>query len=140
VVSPDGKLLVVASESGEIGFYDASTLDMIEVSRSNLSSIFSIAFSPNGKRLVLSSGGDAGISIWDTTIRQELVTLSSYRSTLSAVEFTDDGDTLLTRESSGRGRCEFGSRPLWKKLKNWSVKVGHGHMPRYSPRRLRHQR
>jgi WD40 repeat protein len=70
-ISPDGKLLVVGSQSGQIGFFDATSLPKIKtikIDRSNLGSIFAVAFSPDGRRLVLSSGGPQGIELWDVAI------------------------------------------------------------------------
>jgi len=119
-VSPDGKLLVVASESGEIGFFNAVSLARIEIVRSNLPSVFGVAFSPDGQRLVVSTGGRDGIAVWDALIREELVTLSSDQSFLSGVQFTDDGNTLLVgstpKGSRTKGAREFWHVPSWNEI------------------------
>ena len=120
--SPDGKLMVVASESGEIGFYDAASRAKMDIVRSNLPSVFGVAFSPDGERLALSSGGDRGIALWSVVTRQELLTLSSRDPILHAVEFTDDGNTLLVASrpagNSDRSACHFWHAPSWKEIED----------------------
>jgi serine/threonine protein kinase/WD40 repeat protein len=114
-ISPDGKMMVVASESGEIGFYDAKSLARIDIVRSNLPSVFGATFSPDSQRVVLSTGGDGGVTVWDATIRQELVSLSSKGSLLSSIEFTDDGNTIMVGQKpsarGGEGTCQFWNAP-----------------------------
>jgi WD40 repeat protein len=116
-VSPDGKLLVLASDSGEIGVYDAVSLAKIEIVRSNLRSVFGIAFSPNGRRFVLSSGGDEGIAVWDVALRHELVVFPSNNSLITDVGFTSDGSTVLVKSKSrGVSACEIWQAPSFAEI------------------------
>jgi hypothetical protein len=101
-VSPDGTLLVVGKDNGEIGFYSvdrSARTSFLGSFKSRLGSIFGVTFTPDGQRFVLSSGGEDGIELWDVTTRQSLMTLSINFSLLSNVEFTEDGSTLLASPS-----------------------------------------
>ncbi len=117
--SPDGNLLVVASETGNIGFFEVAsemgnpgsvdkyTLRKIDVLKSKLPSVFGVAFSPNGKRVIFTSGGKESVSIWDTLEREEVMLLSSNQSLLSEIAFTEDENAIIV------GRKQSGSYLVW---------------------------
>jgi tetratricopeptide (TPR) repeat protein len=81
-----------------------------------------VTFSPNGQRLVLSTGGDGGIALWDTSTRQELMTLSSPSSIIRDVQFTGDGNTILIAPraagSGGGDACQFWHAPSWQEIED----------------------
>ncbi len=55
----------------------------------------SVAFSPDGKRLV-SGSGDKTIKLWDTATGKELLTLKGHSSTVFSVAFSPDGKRLAS--------------------------------------------
>ncbi|MES2921436.1 MAG: WD40 repeat domain-containing serine/threonine-protein kinase, partial [Verrucomicrobiota bacterium] len=112
-VSPDRKVLAVASEDGMVGLYDAETKAKIDVIRGNMGAVFGLAFSPDNQRLVLAGGGIGKIEVWDATTRQVLLTLSVSGTLTTAVEFTDNGNTLLigSEKPGSEGFCQFWSAP-----------------------------
>ena len=113
--SPDGKLLVVASETGNIGFFDAITKRKIEVLRSNLPSVFGVAFSPNGKRVIFTSGGVESVSIWDTSERQEVMLLPSNDSLLSEIAFSEDENAIVVGKKQAGSHLVWAA-PSWKEI------------------------
>ncbi len=100
-VSPDGKTEVVVSQSGQFGFYEVASGKKIDVYRSELPTIFGVAYSPKGDRLVLTHGGEDGIVLWDIEEKEVRLRLSSPDSLLSDVRLTDDGNTILARRNPG---------------------------------------
>jgi WD40 repeat protein/tetratricopeptide (TPR) repeat protein len=115
-VSPDGRLLVVASESGRIGFFEPANPPKFEFARSSLPSVFGLAFTRDGLRLAVTSGGVRGIAIWDTVTRQELITLSSDDVMLAEVHFTDDQSTLIVSQRGGKGTTQFWHAPSLREI------------------------
>jgi WD40 repeat protein len=61
----------------------------------------SVAFSPDGRRLV-SGSEDNTVKVWDTDTHRELITLHGHIDTVYCVAFSQDGKTLAT---SGKDRA-----------------------------------
>jgi WD40 repeat protein len=80
-----------------------------------------VAFSPDSKRLATTSHGDEMVKLWDVETRQDLLTLAGTGSEIYAVEFTDDGNTILVgrRPFAARslsGLCQFWTVPSWAEI------------------------
>jgi WD40 repeat protein len=54
-----------------------------------------IAFSPDGRRLISSSGGREAVKLWDVGTRQELLTLGGGGAPLYGAAWSADGDVIL---------------------------------------------
>jgi WD40 repeat protein len=54
-----------------------------------------VAFSPDGRRLISSSGGRDAVKLWDVGTRQELLNLVGTGSRLDAARWSADGDVIL---------------------------------------------
>jgi WD40 repeat protein len=67
--------------------------------------IASLAFSPDGRRLV-TAGDDQALRVWDVDTHRELLTMAE---DASAVNFTPDGTGLLTRAPGGSVKLRDGS-------------------------------
>src|SRR6185436_8486172 len=79
--SPSGKLLAAASGEGFVRIWDAATLQPIAPDlRGFLQGVGSIAFSPDGQRLVAGSDGKEAIKLWDVDSHEELLTLEGQGS------------------------------------------------------------
>jgi len=63
--------------------------------RGHLSKIFSVAISPDGKRIVMGSD-DQTAKVWDATAGKDLVTLKGHTNPISSVAFSVDGQRILT--------------------------------------------
>ena len=61
-------------------------------------SVLSIAFSPDGKRIVTGSS-DKTVRVWDAVTAQELLTLKGHTVAVVAVAFSPDGSRIVTGSS-----------------------------------------
>jgi WD40 repeat protein len=64
------------------------------------SSVYSVAYSPDGKQVVFGSG-DQTVRLWDAATGTALQTLEGHTSYVSSVAFPTDGDLLPTLRVSG---------------------------------------
>ena len=106
--APDNTTLASGSlEEGTIKLWDVSTrkhvgtLSDVDV---RVSSIRSVAFSPNGR--ILASGSGSGyvyhlLNLWDTTTRKHIASLRAYRWSVESVSFSPIGTTLAAGTSGG---------------------------------------
>jgi WD40 repeat protein len=88
-------LVASATGGGEVRLFDGAKAELIEAVHGHLNAIFGLAFSPDGRRLISSSGGREAVKLWDVGIRQELLTLSGTGSTIGIANWTRDGDVIL---------------------------------------------
>jgi WD40 repeat protein len=56
--------------------------------------VFSVAFSPDGKRIV--SGGDTTAKVWDAHTGRNTLTLQGHTGTVSSVAFSPDGKRIVS--------------------------------------------
>jgi WD40 repeat protein len=100
--SPDGRLFAVAScgggTSGIDGYtkiFETSSLREVATFRGFQLACHSVAFSPDGKRLAIGSGGAEAIKLWDLDSGRDLLTLEGRGSLfLASTGFSPDGNVL----------------------------------------------
>jgi predicted NACHT family NTPase len=63
--------------------------------RGHLDKVTSVAFSPDGQRIVTGSY-DQTAKVWETASGRELVTLKGHRAEISSVAFSSDGQRIVT--------------------------------------------
>jgi WD40 repeat protein len=86
----------VANYCGSASVLEVPTLRELFALRGHVTSIFQIAFSPDGTRLVTASG-DNTARVWDASLGgNELLTLAGHTGTVFDVEFSPDGRRLAT--------------------------------------------
>ena len=109
-VSPDGTLLVTATESGERVFWELSTGRRIashEVELPASPRFFlgdSVDFSPDGQRVAIAGGQETAASIWETGQDPKLmlrIAHSLERDAMRHVEFSADGERIVTTSQAG---------------------------------------
>ena len=61
----------------------------------------SVAFSPDGKRIV-SGSGDRTVKVWDATTGQETLTLKGHTRTVRSVAFSPDGKRIVSGSEDKR--------------------------------------
>ncbi len=127
--SPDGKILAAGSTSNFsnlskdmeeprlIHLWDVATGREAQRLPAHVSSVSSLAYSQDGKRLV--SGGGTVMKVWDVVTGKEVVPLTEHEDWVNSVAFTPDGRNLA---SSGLD----GSIRLWEPATGKQVRVFEG--------------
>jgi len=112
--SPDGRKLASISPAGFVKLWDIETEQPLMELRSRFPQV-TVAFTPDGKRLLVGSGGNAvqgpHVTLWDLATQRELITLRG----AIAVRFFPDGNRILAEEY-GRYRCHVWRAPSWEEI------------------------
>ena len=117
VYSPDGKLLATAGQDGTVRIWDASRKTTRHVIQSP-AAVFSVAFSPDGKRIVGVSGennalGSPAVTLWDVSTGRQVFTFPENSGLLYAVRFSLDGTRILTANPAIQGLLR-GDAAVWE--------------------------
>ncbi len=94
-VSPNGELVASATSAGHVRLFDPIKGKLIESAHGHLNGASCVAFSPDGRRLISTSGGREAVKLWDVGNRQELLTLGGTGSLLEAAKWSADGNVIL---------------------------------------------
>jgi serine/threonine protein kinase len=110
-VSPDGGLVAVSNEGGQVRLFDPAKAERIEDLHGHLNAAFGLAFSQDGRRLISAGGRREAIKLWDVATRQELLTLDGAGSFLFAAKWSADGDVILAGPP-----WQAWSAPSWEEI------------------------
>jgi WD40 repeat protein/serine/threonine protein kinase len=91
--SPDGRLIAVGYESGEIELRIVAEGRVISTLAGYPSRVQDIRFSADGRRLAAASWDDF-VKVWDVPSREELMTLRGHFTHTVSVAFSPDGQRL----------------------------------------------
>jgi WD40 repeat protein len=117
--SADGKLLAAASGQGFGRLWDAASLQLLADLGGFLQGVHSVAFSPDGQRLVTGSDGKEAIKLWDVESYEELLTLEGQGSMFNPTAFSPDGNVLGSMNSyrdTRRSVLHLWSAPSWAEI------------------------
>src|SRR5206468_2908460 len=101
---------------GQVKVWDAQTGQETLTLKGHTGSVHSVAFSPDGKRIV-SGSADKTLKVWDATSGQETLTLKGHTGAVHSVAFSPDSKRIV----SGSG--DSGTLKVWN-LKHWEEKSG----------------
>ena len=103
--SPNGKQIVsggegsghseVGSKGSEIKVWDADTGKFLRDLKGHTGYVYSVAFSPNGSRIVAGIG-DSTIRIWDASSGDEILKLTGHTDEVRCVALSADGMKLVS--------------------------------------------
>jgi WD40 repeat protein len=98
----DGRL-AVAQMGGNITLWDPEKAQCRGTLVGHSAVVWSLAFSPDGTRLV-SGSRDLTVKLWDTATGEEVLTLRGFAADVSGVAFSPDGRRLVTTDLNGSVR------------------------------------
>jgi WD40 repeat protein len=110
-LSPDGKVLAALggnTRGGELKLWDVATGKEIASFPGQMSSLESLAFSADGKRLA--SGGHGTLHVWDANAHKEIAVFKGLHLGVTVVALNQDGTRLAAVE--------------WNEAKLWDVASG----------------
>lgn len=113
-LSPDGKWLAFGHHQGSVQVINPSTRQSIMDLRGIMHAVHSVAFSPDGFRIVAGSDGREGLRMWDTVTRQELITLEVEGVSMFMTAFSPDGNWLGSL--SGNGELYLWRASSWDEI------------------------
>lgn len=97
--SPDGKLLAVAggqpAGKGDLRFYQTSDWKLLGTLRGHDDVVFSIAFTPDGKKLA-SASFDKTVRIWNVSTQEQEKIFTGHSDFVYAVAFSPDAKYLVS--------------------------------------------
>jgi WD40 repeat protein len=120
-VSPDSRRLVTGWDfpDNAIRLWDLGTGELLPVMTGHKNRVSSVAFSPDGSRIV-SSSQDQTVRVWDAASRRPVAVLHGHTSHVCRAIFSPDGKRVVSASDDGTLR-------LWDPAGGEALAVLHGH-------------
>jgi RNA polymerase sigma factor (sigma-70 family) len=101
--SPDGKMIATSQRTGQL--WDVASGRMLRELKSIQSTVYALAFAPDGKTLA-TTNSDEAIHLWDPTSGEEIRRIDCKQGAVNTIAFAPDGKLLAS------GGCD-GTICLW---------------------------
>jgi len=104
--SPDGTRLLASGlkdHQGTVTVWDLASHTELFTLQGHTAMIRTIAFSPDGRRIVTASA-DKTAKIWDSSTGAELLTLRGHKDVVGSARFSPDGSKIATTGEDGTAR------------------------------------
>ncbi len=99
--SPDGTILAVGDDWGNVSFWDVGTWSRRSMVKGSDANVWGLAFSPDGRTLAAACDDDK-VRLWDPVSGQVVLVLDGHPTRVNAVVFSPDGHTLASADHSGK--------------------------------------
>ncbi len=93
--SPDGQLIISASDDCTLKVWDARTGEMLRSLVGHSAYVNGCAFSPDGQ-LIVSASDDCTLKVWDARTGELLRSLVGHSSTVNGCAFSPDGQLIVS--------------------------------------------
>jgi WD40 repeat protein len=93
-ISPGDDLVAIPSVDGNVRIWRSTNCDEVATLRGFRNAAVRVAFSPDGMRLAVGTGGDGLVTIWDVATWRELVELRTGGEWVFDLQFSPDGSAL----------------------------------------------
>ena len=122
VFSPDGRWLATGGKDNQIHLWDRKVGKHVHQLKGHLGDISALAFSPDGETLASGQTNKGVVKLWHTASGSEQAELELGDSKVVWLDFTADGERLLTVDSADR--VKFWDAKSGKSVKTVSVAPG----------------
>jgi len=142
--SPDGRLAAVGQQNGKVrlldivGRRDAGSLQAPDWEKPGSSAAYSVAFSPDGKRLIATSVTKRRLDLWDVQSQRYEGALVGHTNDVIGAQFSPDGQLIVSTACELYNRTNPGQIFLWDahtraRLFALSVPAANSWKPAFSP-------
>lgn len=112
--SPGGNLVAVSSDLGYTRVWDTHDWNQVTTLGGVLNAMFTVAFTPDGKRVVTSGGDHEAVKLFDAESWQDVLTLESQGSGMRGVKISPDGNTITW--GSVAGNVSIWQASTWEEI------------------------
>jgi WD40 repeat protein/DNA-binding SARP family transcriptional activator len=109
VFSPDGQRIAAVGSDGTVRVWDVASgrEQLVLREQPPLGWLQTVAWSPDGARIVagLADGADVSARVWDARTGARLFDLPGHAAALAHVEYSPDGQQIVTASLDGRARA-----------------------------------
>ena len=112
--SPDGKLFAVGSDLGIAGVWETATWKPVATLGGFLHGVHNIVFSPDTRRLAVTSDGKEAVRLYDTESWQNVFNLEAVGTGFNGVGFSPDGNDIGW--ANAKGDLYLWHAPSWDEI------------------------